>query len=474
MSNRIGPPRVIVIGGGLSGLASACRLASRGIHVLLLERQSVLGGKVVRRRWDQWSWQLGPNPLEHSAPVREFWTRLGRDFDAEVPQVPLPPRRCFWEDGRECQLDADFWRQPEVATVLRQAEAQRERRREPRAAFPLNAALFGPSLGTLLDRVGDPHLAQLLRHLACPPGSHPWSVPAVLLHRLAPQALPGERAIVGGVARLVGELEAIARQGGVEIRTRSEALQIRHQRGGYRVEVRDHHSETTQVLDCEGLVCSADASRARRELLGRGGSGSSQPNRAELSLSGFVICLALASRPRLLGPRNLFLGRPQEERARYDQWFEGRHLPEAPTLDLAADNRIDPSTAPGDGDAWVIRTHAPLLGPQIAWESRARSYADLLQARLQSAYGLELTGVRYREVISPREFARHFDAPLGSLHGLAMHGRRALHRVPSHQLGLPRLAFAGASTHPGPGAAAGIQSGNLAAETLLREFKLPL
>jgi carotenoid phi-ring synthase / carotenoid chi-ring synthase len=44
-----GPPRVVVIGGGIAGLAAAAGLAERGVSVLLLEREDQLGGRV--RSW---------------------------------------------------------------------------------------------------------------------------------------------------------------------------------------------------------------------------------------------------------------------------------------------------------------------------------------------------------------------------------------------------------------------------------------
>jgi isorenieratene synthase len=43
------PPRVVVIGGGIAGLAAATGLAERGVSVVLLEREDQLGGRV--RSW---------------------------------------------------------------------------------------------------------------------------------------------------------------------------------------------------------------------------------------------------------------------------------------------------------------------------------------------------------------------------------------------------------------------------------------
>ena len=44
-----GPPRVVVIGGGIAGLAAATGMAERGVSVVLVEREDQLGGRV--RSW---------------------------------------------------------------------------------------------------------------------------------------------------------------------------------------------------------------------------------------------------------------------------------------------------------------------------------------------------------------------------------------------------------------------------------------
>lgn len=53
---RNGPVRVIVAGGGLAGLTAAKRLADAGLSVELLEKRSILGGKVSAWRDDDGDW----------------------------------------------------------------------------------------------------------------------------------------------------------------------------------------------------------------------------------------------------------------------------------------------------------------------------------------------------------------------------------------------------------------------------------
>src|SRR5699024_2217241 len=53
--------RVVVIGGGFSGLASAGLLAASGHRVTLLEQQHTLGGRAGRLERDGFSFDTGPS-----------------------------------------------------------------------------------------------------------------------------------------------------------------------------------------------------------------------------------------------------------------------------------------------------------------------------------------------------------------------------------------------------------------------------
>ncbi|MFN8593171.1 MAG: protoporphyrinogen oxidase [Thermomicrobiales bacterium] len=64
-------PRVVVIGGGISGLAAAYRLTARlrGAEVVLLEQEARLGGKIVTERPDGYVIEGGPEALLMTKPV---------------------------------------------------------------------------------------------------------------------------------------------------------------------------------------------------------------------------------------------------------------------------------------------------------------------------------------------------------------------------------------------------------------------
>src|SRR5438067_601920 len=69
---------VVVVGGGISGLAAAERLAAAGVRVTLLEAAPRLGGVVHTERVDGFVIERGPDVMVATKPAgRAFATRLG-------------------------------------------------------------------------------------------------------------------------------------------------------------------------------------------------------------------------------------------------------------------------------------------------------------------------------------------------------------------------------------------------------------
>jgi UDP-galactopyranose mutase len=105
--------RVVVVGGGIGGLASALRLAKLGHTVTLVEKQR-LGGALVPVSRDGFSWDAATYTLL-PAVVRDLFGKTGRPLDRELELVQLDCLREHWfadgssvvlAAGRTSQLDA--------------------------------------------------------------------------------------------------------------------------------------------------------------------------------------------------------------------------------------------------------------------------------------------------------------------------------------------------------------------------------
>jgi oxygen-dependent protoporphyrinogen oxidase len=87
-----GSEPVIVIGGGIAGLAAAHRLTTAGVPVLLVEGERRLGGKILTEARDGFVLEGGPDAFLASKPHgRELATELGLDLVGSNDRV----RRAF-------------------------------------------------------------------------------------------------------------------------------------------------------------------------------------------------------------------------------------------------------------------------------------------------------------------------------------------------------------------------------------------
>ncbi len=92
--------RVVVIGGGYGGLASAVRLAKIGHDVTLLEAGARLGGALGHIEKDGFRWDAGPTHTLLPAVLRDLFRKSGRALEKEIELVPVEPmaRHVFDDD----------------------------------------------------------------------------------------------------------------------------------------------------------------------------------------------------------------------------------------------------------------------------------------------------------------------------------------------------------------------------------------
>jgi phytoene dehydrogenase-like protein len=97
--------RVVVIGGGFGGLASAVRLAKLGHDVTLVEERE-LGGALVPVTADGFTWDVVAHTLL-PAVVRDLFRKTGRPLEKELDLVQLDCVREHWfADGSSLVLPA--------------------------------------------------------------------------------------------------------------------------------------------------------------------------------------------------------------------------------------------------------------------------------------------------------------------------------------------------------------------------------
>jgi phytoene dehydrogenase-like protein len=200
--------RVVVVGGGLAGMAAAARLAKARYAVTLFEQSDRLGGRwAARPLLGGVPVDDGPAVLGFPAPWRDLFRKSGRPLEAELSRigaelVPATPALITFADGSVLDWPADRGGQQAALThTFGVAVAQRwqdlvdrldrlwqvlrplgwEAERPPgKLERQLRRRLLGRlSLAELADALGHPALTALVRSLAYRQGSAPERTPAL-------------------------------------------------------------------------------------------------------------------------------------------------------------------------------------------------------------------------------------------------------------------------------------------------------
>jgi UDP-galactopyranose mutase len=269
---------VVVVGGGLGGLAVAARLAKLGHDVTVVERRDRLGGAIAFVERDGFRWDAGPAATALPAALRDLFRKSGRPLDSEVTLLPLEPfREHRFADGSRVALSSAS-RAAQAAAVdtglgsglgrawvdhLQSFSEPWELLRRHVLERPLQAAP-DPDLRRLLrsrrslyrggERAfADPRLRRMAAYQAVAAGRDPRQVPAWLGLLDYLDLKFGVWTAPGGLAELTGALARRLDVRGVTVLTATRATDLLTGNGGPRAVATDAGD-----IDADVVVCAAD------------------------------------------------------------------------------------------------------------------------------------------------------------------------------------------------------------------------
>ncbi len=92
--------QVVIIGGGLGGLAAAIRMQSAGHSVILLEKRHQLGGRASVFTEKGYTFDTGPTIITPPFLINELFESAGKDVADYVELVKVSPKyRLYFSDG---------------------------------------------------------------------------------------------------------------------------------------------------------------------------------------------------------------------------------------------------------------------------------------------------------------------------------------------------------------------------------------
>ncbi|WP_309135445.1 phytoene desaturase family protein [Cellulomonas sp.] len=516
-----GPVRVVVVGGGVGGLATAALLARGGAHVTLLERHERVGGRAGTWEVDGFRFDTGPSWWFMPEVIEHTFALLGRRLADDVDLMRLDPAyRLFPEPGAGVEpfdVVADWAANADRFDALEPGAGASMRRFVDEASDAYRVALDhflyttferpdrllsrdlagrGGTLARLMTQsladkvaatVQHPVLRQVLSYHAVFLGSSPYRVPALYSLMSHLDLADGVHYPRGGVYRLVEALEKAAVEEGVDVRTGADVVAIevddvprslRHpRRTGRACGVRladgtlvpadvvvsgaDRHHTETALLDPAHADLPPDAWDGRgpgiSALLVMAGVRGELPQLRHHSL--FFTSDWTANFDAILGTGPS--SRPQDLR-----------VPEVASAYVSRTTATDPTAAPPGHENLFVLVPFP-ADPSIGSRpGELDAYADRYLDQVGAWAGVPdlRSRVVVRRVVGPADFARDLHAWRGTALGMEHTLRQsALFRPGVASRHVPNLLHVGGGTVPGVGLPMVLIGAELVAKRLLGE-----
>lgn len=478
--------RVIVVGAGMGGLASAADLARQGCEVTVLEAASGPGGKMRHVEVAGRGVDGGPTVFTMRWIFEGIFADAGQRLEEHltIASSDLLARHA-WRAGGRLDLFADIERSADaIAEFASPDDAQGYRDFCARSAA-IHDTLVGPFIASerpsmldLVRRVGDlgalwrtmpmrtlhsalgvhfrdARLRQLFARYATYVGSSPFLAPATLM-LVAHVEQDGVWQVKGGMRAVALALHGLAEGQGARFRFGARVERVLVE-GGRAAGVRLAGGEE---LRADAVVFNGDASA----LPALGAGGVATP-RAKRSLSAITWCVNAPTSGFDLAHHNVFFA--EDYAAEFDAVFARRRVAEAPTVYICAQDRgaVGEAPAPGASERLLVLVNAPPDGDVARFDAaaeEARAFALLEQCGLHVERGGMVA-------TTPEGFHALFPATGGALYGRANHGMMGSFARPGARGPLPGLYLAGGSVHPGPGIPMAAMSGRLAAARLIED-----
>ena len=488
--------RTIVIGGGISGLATAALLAREGHKVTLVEQQAEVGGRAGSWERDGFRFDTGPSWYLMPEVFDHFYRVLGTTAEQQLDLVQLDPGYRIYGEGHTEPLDIsasvdenlELFERIEPGSALRLAKYL-DRARE---IYDLAKSRFlystfqrlGPVLGgevtskgarllqLLLEpldsltrrTVRDTRLRQVLGYPAVFLGSAPKLAPSMYSLMSHLDLVDGVYYPLGGFTRVIESIAALARANGADLQTSTTVTRIVVNEAGEAtgVEVTHGKGKKKSVLEADIVVSTADLHHTETVLIDdpeRRTYPQEYWDKRTAGPGALLIMLGVSGDLPELEHHTLFFAK---------DWGKGfkaifgdqPHIPETPSIYVCKPSGVDAGVAPEGAENLFVLVPLP-ADPAIgkggidgSGDAAIEALADRVIGQIAGWAGIPDLAERVvlRRTVGPGDFADDLNSWKGSALGPAHTLRQsAFFRAGDISRKVKNLYYAGSSTIPGIG-----------------------
>jgi len=487
--------KAIVIGAGFSGLSAASFLARNGFSVKVLEKNATPGGRARKLEAEGFTFDMGPSWYWMPDVFDRFFESFGKKTSDYYQLERLDPSyRIVWGKNNETDLPANFeafcnmFEQLEPGSgrklieFLENAEFKYKvginKLVYKKSASPLE--FIDPELMTGIFKLNvfnsfhsyirkyfkNPKLLQMLEFPVLFLGGTPKTTPALYSLMNYGDIKLGTWYPKGGIYKVVEAMTSLAESMGVEFEYNAPV---------HKLNIKNHLINNIRVnghgYEADVVVASADYNHVEQNLLPedyRAYSNKYWENRV-MSPSSLIFYLGINKELPRLKHHTLFFDEDFNKHA--DEIYNDPKWPERPSIYLSNTSKTDPTVAPkGMENLMVLIPVAPGLEDTDAIRER---YFRYVIDKLEKYTGEDIEKhIVFKKSYAHNDFASDYNAFKGNAYGLANTLMQTAFLKPKLQSKkVKNLFYAGQLTVPGPGVPPAIISGEVAANTIIKQFK---
>ncbi len=491
--------RVLIIGAGPGGLASAMLLAKAGLDVTIIEKQPRVGGRTSAIESDGYRFDLGPTFFLYPQILDEIFAAVGRDLRQEVPMKRLDPQyRLLFGAGGELLCTSDIDKM--VAEIAKLSPDDAPRFRNFMADNRVKLEKFAPCLqmpflgwssvlqtrllavlpylkpwkslhAELAGYFRDPRLQLAFTFQSKYLGMSPFQCPSLFSILSFLEYEHGIFHPIGGCNSLSRGMARVATELGVKIRLNEPVEEVIFA-GRRAVGVRTAQGEER----ADAVIINADFGHAMTTLIPdrlRHKWTDATIAKKRFSCSTFMLYLGVEGQYPELAHHNIYVSKDYRQNLAD---IEQRHvLTEDPSFYVENPSRTDDTMAPAGHSALYVLLPVSHQHPNIDWQRERDRYR---QVALRQLAKLGLTDIesriRFERIVTPVDWENKVGIYKGATFNLAHNLGQMLHFRPRNRFEeFAGLYLVGGGTHPGSGLPVIFESARISSQLLLDELGLP-
>jgi len=499
MSAKHRADRVVIVGAGPGGLASAMLLAKAGLEVTVVEKRGTVGGRTSTMEEDGFQFDVGPTFFLYPQVLREIFAATGHSLEKEVPMYRLDPQyRLVFGGGGQVDATPDVERMKAQIASISPGDASRLESyfRDNREKL----LRFMPILQTAFESWRDLLTPTMLRML---PLVRPWRSLDSDLRKyfkddrirlgfsfqskylgMSPFSCPSLFSIlsfleyehgvfhpVGGCGAVTQAMARIAEGMGVRILRNTPVKQMLIE--GRKVTGVETEDET---IHADAVVVNADFAQAMQKMVPnhlRRRWSNERIEKKQFSCSTFMMYLGIEGRYDEVKHHTIYLSKDYEQNLR-DIEHDHNLTSKDPSFYVQNACVTDPSLAPKGMSTLYVLVPVTHESANVNWDWQEAGFRALALRQLEKIGITDVERrIRVERRLTPAGWNSEFHLHLGATFSMAHSLKQMLHLRPHNRFeDLDGVYLVGGGTHPGSGLPVIFESARITSRLLLEDMQL--